>query len=104
MPLNVNLVVEIFYVWGIDFMVPNSFGFEYILLELDYVSKWVEAIPTRSCDANVVIKFVQDNILSRFGLPRAIISDGGTHFTNKLFEKLMKKNGVTHKVATPYHP
>lgn len=106
MPLNVNLMVEIFDVWGIDFMgpFPNSFGFEYILLAVDYVSKWVEAIPTRSCDANVVIKFVQDNILSMFGLPRAIISDGGTHFTNKLFEKLMKKNGVTHKVATPYHP
>lgn len=106
MLLNVNLVVEIFDVWGIDFMgpFPNSFGFEYILLAVDYVSKWVEAIPTRSCDANVVIKFVQEHILSRFGFPRAIISDGGTHFTNKLFEKLMKKNGVTHKVATPYHP
>ncbi|XP_057803281.1 uncharacterized protein LOC131018584 [Salvia miltiorrhiza] len=66
--------------------------------------KWVEAIPTRTCDANVVLKFVQENILCRFGFPRAIISDGGKHFCNKLLEKLMRKNGITHKVATPYHP
>jgi len=42
--------------------------------------------------------------LSRFGIPRAMISDGGTHFCNKSFESLMKKYGITHKVATPYHP
>ncbi|XP_057811341.1 uncharacterized protein LOC131025561 [Salvia miltiorrhiza] len=106
MPLTSILVVEIFDVWGIDFMgpFPMSYGFEYILLAVDYVSKWVEAIPTRTCDANVVLKFVQENILCRFGFPKAIISDGGKHFCNKLFEKLMRKNGITHKVATPYHP
>ncbi|XP_057808487.1 uncharacterized protein LOC131022964 [Salvia miltiorrhiza] len=67
MPLNNNLVVEVFDVWGIDFMgpFPKSSGYEYILLAVDYVSKWVEAIPTRTCDANVVIKFVQDHILCR---------------------------------------
>ncbi|XP_057790992.1 uncharacterized protein LOC131008111 [Salvia miltiorrhiza] len=106
MPLTSILVVEIFDVWGIDFMgpFPMSYGYEYILLAVDYVSKWVEAIPTRTCDANVVLKFVQENILCRFGFPKAIISDGGKHFCNKLFEKLMRKNGITHKVATPYHP
>jgi transposase InsO family protein len=51
-----------------------------------------------------VIKFLKENILSRFGIPRAMISDGGTHFCNKSFEFLMKKYGITHKVATPYHP
>ena len=106
MPLNNNLVVELFDVWGIDFMgpFPKSGTFEYILVAVDYVSKWVEAIPTRTCDANVVIKFVQENIFSRFGFSRAIISDGGKHFCNKMFEKLMRKYGITHKVATPYHP
>jgi len=49
-------------------------------------------------------KFLKENILSRFGIPRAMISDGGTHFCNKPFESLMKKYGITHKVATPYHP
>ena len=106
MPLTNNLVVELFDVWGIDFMgpFPKSFGYEYILVAVEYLSKWVEAIPTRSNDANTVVKFVKDFILSRFGTPRAIISDGGSHFCNKLFEKLMTKYGITHKVATPYHP
>jgi len=77
MPLNPIIVVEIFYVWGIDFMGPfsSSFGNEYILLAVDYVSKWVKAIPTRTNAAKVVIKFLRKNIFARFGMPRAIISD-----------------------------
>jgi len=47
---------------------------------------------------------LKENILSRFGIPRAMISDGGTHFCNKSFDSLKKKYGITHKVATPYHP
>lgn len=106
MPLNPMLIVEIFDVWGIDFMgpFPSSFGNLYILLAVDYVSKWIEAIPTRTNDRHVVIKFIKENIFSRFGTPRAIISDGGSHFCNSTFENLMKKYSITHKVATPYHP
>jgi hypothetical protein len=106
MPLNPILVIEIFDCWGIDFMgpFPPSFGFLYILVAVDYVSKWIEAIPSRNNDHKTVIKFLKENILSRFGIPRAMISDGGTHFCNKPFEYLMKKYGITHKVATPYHP
>ena len=106
MPLSPILVVEIFDVWEIDFMGPfsSSFGFEYILVAVDYVSKWVEAMATRTNDHKIMIKFIQHNIFSRFGCPRAIISDGGTHFTNKHFDMLMKKYGTTHKVATSYHP
>eukprot|EP00257_Ricinus_communis_P026797 XP_025014211.1 uncharacterized protein LOC112535731 [Ricinus communis] len=91
---------------GIDFMLPfsPSHGYEYILVAVDYVSKWVEAITTRTNDANIVCKFVKDNIFSRFGTPRVIISDGRTHFYNKAFSALLKKYGVTHRVATPYHP
>ena len=83
---------------------PPSFGFLYILVAVDYVSKWIEAIPSRNNDHKTVIKFLKENILSRFGIPRAMISDGGTHFCNKPFESLMMKYGITHKVATPYHP
>jgi hypothetical protein len=84
MPLNLILVVEIFYVWGIDFMgpFPNSFGFLYILVVMDYVSKWVEAVECKTNDHRVVVKFFKDTIFARFGIPRAIISDGGTHFYN----------------------
>jgi hypothetical protein len=106
MPLNPILIVEIFDVWGIDFMgpFPPSFGFEYILVGVDYVSKWVEAVATRTNDHKVVVKFIQANISSRFGTPRAIISDGGKHFCNRFLKTLLLKYSVTHKVATPYHP
>ncbi|CAL2238234.1 unnamed protein product [Prunus armeniaca] len=106
MPLNNILVVELFDVWGIDFMgpFPSSFGYIYILVAVDYVSKWVEATATRTNDHKVVLNFLKDMIFTRFGTPRAIISDGGSHFCNKPFEALMKKYNITHKVATPYHP
>ena len=51
-----------------------------------------------------MIKFLKENILRRLGIPRAMISDSGTHFCNKPFESLMKKYGITHKIATLYHP
>ena len=87
MPLNPIHVVELFDVWGIDFMGPfsPSFGHEYILVTMDYVSKWIEAIATRTNDHKVVLKFIQKNIFLRFGIPKAIISDGGSHFTNYQF-------------------
>ena len=106
MPLNPILVVELFDVWGINFMgpFPTSFGYAYILVGVDYVSKWVEAVPCRAADHEVVLKFLKENIFSRFGVPKAIISDEGSHFCNKPFENLLSKYGVKHKVATPYHP
>ena len=65
------LKVELFDVWGIDFMgpFPPSFGFVYILLAVDYVSKWVEAIATTTNDVKVVLKFLHKNIFTRFGTP-----------------------------------
>ncbi|WKA12756.1 hypothetical protein VitviT2T_030112 [Vitis vinifera] len=106
MPLNPILIVDLFYVWGIDFMGPfsMSFGYSYILVEVDYVSKWVEAVSCKHNDHRVVLKFLKENNFSSFGVPKAIISDGGTHFCNKPFETLLAKYGVKHKVVTPYHP
>ena len=83
---------------------PKSYGNEYILVAVDYMSKWVEAVALPTTDAKVVIKFLKKNIFTRFGIPRALISDGGTHFCNNQMEKLLNKYGVTHKVATAYHP
>ncbi|KAM1985348.1 hypothetical protein ACFX16_013523 [Malus domestica] len=106
MPQNPILSVEIFDVWGIDFMghFPSSHGFLYILLAVDYVSKWVEAKATRTNDSKVVAEFVKSNIFARFGMPRVLISDGGSHFCNLTIEALLKKYNVTHRVSTPYHP
>ncbi|WZZ43082.1 hypothetical protein YC2023_039341 [Brassica napus] len=106
MPQNPILEVEVFDVWGIVFMgpFPSSFGNKYILVAVDYVSKWVEAIASPTNDARVVTKMFRSIIFPRFGVPRVVISDGGSHFINKLLEGLLKKSGVKHKVATPYHP
>ena len=83
---------------------PPSEGKEYILVGVDYVSKWVEVIPTRTNDCRVTNKLIVNNIFSRFGCPRTIISDGGSHFTNSHFRDLLKKYGFHHCVTTPYHP
>ncbi|GKC73402.1 reverse transcriptase domain-containing protein, partial [Tanacetum coccineum] len=68
-----------------------------------YLSKWVEAKALPTNDARVVVKFLK-SLFSRFGAPRAIISDRGTHFCNDKFDKVMSKYGVTHRLSTPYHP
>ena len=106
MSLTPILEVEIFDLWGIDFIgpFPLSYGNQYILVAVDYVSKWAEAVPTRTNDNQVVIKFLRENIISRFGAPRAIISDNGNHFCNRAFEALMRKYSISHKLFTAYHP
>ena len=106
MPLQGILVVQLFDVWRIDFMgpFPASFGNIYILIAVDYVSKWVEAIACPKNDANTVVGYLQRNILSRFGTPRTIISDGGSHFANKVFDKLMGRYGIKHIMSLTYHP
>ena len=106
MPLNPILKVEIFDNWGIDFMgmFLSSFDNQYILVAMDYVLKWVEAVPTKMNDNSVVVKFLKENIFTRFGISHAIISDNGSHFCNRAFEALMRKYSITHKLSTSYHP
>jgi transposase InsO family protein len=106
MPLQNNLQVEIFDVWGIDFMgpFPRSGHYEYVLVAVDYVSKWVEAMPCRAADSKHAKIMFQDIIFPRFGTPRIVISDGGSHFIDQRFRKYLSDLGVNHKVATPYHP
>ncbi|GJW22699.1 reverse transcriptase domain-containing protein [Tanacetum coccineum] len=105
MPQNPVQICEIFDVWGIDFMgpFPSSRGNRYILVVVDYVSKWVEAKALPTNDARVVVKFLKQ-LFSRFRTPQAIISDRGTHFCNDQFSNVLKKYGVTHKLLTSYHP
>ncbi|GKC45532.1 reverse transcriptase domain-containing protein [Tanacetum coccineum] len=105
MPQNAIQVCEIFDKWGIDFMGPFSSlrGNKYILIAVDYLSKWVEAKALPTNDARVVVKFLK-SLFSRFGALRAIISDRGTYFCNDKFDKVMSKYGVTHRLSTAYHP
>nr|GEW15305.1 reverse transcriptase domain-containing protein [Tanacetum cinerariifolium] len=105
MPQNSIQVCEIFDVWGIDFMgpFPSSKGNKYILVVVNYFSKWVEAKALPTNDARVVVKFLK-SLFSRFETPKPIISDRGTHFCNDQFTRIMSKYGVTHRLSTAYHP
>ena len=105
-PMHTILEVELFDLWGMDFMgpFPPSYNNLYILLAVDYVSKWVEAIPTRTNDAKVVAHFLRSHIFLRFDTPRALIIDNGTLFFNKMIDKVLQKYGVRHHTSLAYHP
>ncbi|GJW28262.1 putative nucleotidyltransferase, ribonuclease H [Tanacetum coccineum] len=104
-PLNTIQVCEIFDIWGIDFMgpFPKSYKFEYILVAVDYVSKWAEAQALPTNDSRVVVTFLK-KLFCRFEMPMALISNRGTHFCNRIMEKTMKRYGVKHHFSTSYHP
>ncbi|RDX75397.1 gag-pol, partial [Mucuna pruriens] len=87
---------------GGSFLVSN--GYSYILLAMDYVSRWVEAIATKTNDVKVVVDFLMFNIFCRFGMSKALISDQGSCFCNRVMSSLFHKYGVVHRIATTYHP
>ena len=105
-PLQTILEVELFNIWGVDFLgpFPSSFRNLYILLAVDYVSKWVEVIPTRTNDVRVVAKFLCNHIFTRFGTLCALITNGRTHFCNKLVNNVLRKYGIRHLTSLAYHP
>jgi hypothetical protein len=83
---------------------PKSKNCEYILVADDYVSKWVEVMPCRNADARNSKKMFYEIIFLRFGVPRMVICDGGTHFTDRKFQAYLRNHGIRHNVATQYHP
>ncbi|GKA96745.1 reverse transcriptase domain-containing protein, partial [Tanacetum coccineum] len=89
---------------GIDFMrpFPKSHKFKYILVAIDYVSKWAEAEALPTNDARVVVNFLK-KLFSHFRILKALISNRGTHFCNHQMEEILKKYGVHHRIATTYH-
>ncbi|GJV54017.1 reverse transcriptase domain-containing protein [Tanacetum coccineum] len=91
--------------YGLDFMGPflESRGNKYILVAVDYVSKWVEAQALPTNDARIMVKFLRQ-LFARIGVPKALISDRGTHFCNSQLKKALQRYSVTHKLSTTYHP
>jgi transposase InsO family protein len=106
MPLILNLQIDIFDVWVIDFMgpFPNTEACEYILVAVDYVPKWVEALPYQATDAMHSKKMFHEVIFMRYRVPRIVSSDGGSHFIHRTFRKALSIVGVDHQIVTPYHP
>ncbi|GJZ64192.1 reverse transcriptase domain-containing protein [Tanacetum coccineum] len=82
---------------------PPSNGNKYILVAIEYVSKWVEAQAFPTSDARNVVNFLR-RLFARFEIPKALISNRGTHFCNYQMEKAMKRYGVVHRFSTTYHP
>ena len=98
--------MDIFDVWGVNFMGPFLMleQCEYILMAVDYMSKWVEALPCIAVDSKSSKKMFQEIIFPRFGVPRVVIGDGGSNFIDKTFRKCLSELGVDHLVAAPCHP
>ena len=76
----------------------------YIITTTDYLKIWVEVEPVKYCIAETVTMFLFENIVTRFGFPKILISDQGTHFVNKLIVELTVKFQIQHKNTTLYHP
>jgi hypothetical protein len=92
---------------GIDFMTchPHSVGGHgYIIVAIDYFTKWVEATPTFDNTRKTVALFICNHIIAHFGVPQAIVTDHGSHFINFMMSELTKKLGLRHENSTPYYP
>jgi hypothetical protein len=100
-------VKEPFYQIGIDFVGPlpvTESGNKYIIVAMDYFTKWPEAKAVKTDNANEVVIFIYEDIICRHGCPQKILSDRGTHFNNKMIEELMNKFEIKHRFSTSYHP
>jgi hypothetical protein len=102
-----KLVIEPFEKWDLNFMGPinpSSHQKYYILVCMDYVTKWVEARALPKSIEKVVMDFLFEEIFFWYGMPREIVIDRGEQFTGKKIEALLKKYKIQHRVTSPYHP
>jgi len=107
MPLQPQVLIEPFEKWALDFVgpiSPPSRQKKYILVCTDYVTKWVEAKPLLSATEASVVNFLFEDIFTRFGVPREIVTDQGAQFTSRLVEQMMERYKIRHRKSTPYHP
>jgi transposase InsO family protein len=109
MPLAPQLTLQEFEEWAIDFLGPinplgKQTGTRYIITTKKYLTRWDEARAVRDCNATIATCFIFDDIITRFGCPKILMSDQGTHFINNTVEVLTEEFAVCHQKITPYHP
>lgn len=108
MPLNPQMTLQSFEKWAIDFVglikPQGKTGACYIITTMEYLTRWVEAQPVKDCTAAAAAKFLFDNVLTRFGYPKILMSDRGTYFLNETINALIEEFQVYHQKSTPYHP
>jgi hypothetical protein len=101
------ITVGPFTKWGIDYTTcnpPSARGHRYIIVAVDYFTKWVEAMPTFKDDGEIATLFLFNQIIARFGVPREIVIDHGSHFQNQMMTKLTSNLGLRqniHHLTTP---
>eukprot|EP00253_Pinus_taeda_P016141 PITA_16141 len=107
-PLILVFIDEPFRQWGLDFVgeinPPSSGQHKWVLIATVYFTKWVEAIPTKRENDQVVMKFLEENILSRFGCPVKIITNNAQVFNSSNFIAFCQKYNVILSHSTTYHP
>jgi len=92
------------WTWLGPIILPSSKGHRFILVIIDYFSKWVEAIPLREVKTSDVIKFVKHHIIYRFGVPRRIVHDNGPQFVSQTFQRFCNKFRIQSVSSTAYYP
>ena len=106
-PLHPIVAVGPFAKWGIDFVhcrPTSAGGHGYIIVDVDYFTKWAEAMPTYVEDSKTAALFLFNHIIARLEIPRAIVINHGSHFKNKMMAELSIKLGFRHDNSTPYYP
>ena len=97
----------LFHTWGLDLIGPinpSSNGYIWILAATEYFTKWVEAIPLKKAIGVAVVNFIREHIITRFEIPKRLISDNGTPLINKDMKGLTEVYYIKHGRSTPYYP
>ena len=108
-PAMLFLVISVgpFMKWGVYYMMckPSSTGgHKYIIVAVDYFTKWAEAMPTFKADGETTTFFVFKQIIARFGIPKVIVTEHGNHFQNSMMTKLTTMLGFRQEHSSSYYP
>ncbi len=98
--------MNIFERWGVDIVRPLPItreGNRYIVVAIDYFSRWPKVRPLKAANADTVATFLYEEIICRFGVPWTLQSDRGTHFVNEVIQRLTKRFKIKHSLSSPYY-
>ena len=108
MPLNPQMTLQLFEKWVIDFLEPikpqGKMGAHYIITVTEYLTRWAKAQPVKDCTTATAAKFLFENVLTRFGCPKILMSHYSTHFLKETISALTEEFQVYHQKSTPCHP